>query len=60
MVKWPMISPTTSSKKNYVDLLGTDLHHDRHLHALRSSPQLADIAKQLLDAGKLLNPSISF
>jgi protein-tyrosine phosphatase len=47
-------------KKNYVDLLGTDLHHDRHLHALRSSPQLADIAKQLLDAGRLLNPSISF
>jgi protein-tyrosine phosphatase len=47
-------------KKNYVDLLGTDLHHDRHLHALRSSPQLTGIAKQLLDAGRLLNPSISF
>lgn len=47
-------------KKNYVDLLGTDLHHDRHLNALRASPNLTDIAKQLLDAGKLLNPSISF
>lgn len=47
-------------KKNYADLLGTDLHHDRHLHALRSSPQLSGIAKQLLDSGRLLNPSISF
>jgi len=47
-------------KKNYIDLLGTDLHHDRHLQALRSSPNLTDITKQLLDTGKLLNPSIRF
>ncbi|NML19590.1 hypothetical protein HHL16_01835 [Pseudoflavitalea sp. G-6-1-2] len=47
-------------KKQFVDLLGTDLHHHRHLEALRSSPQLTDIAKQLLDAGRLLNPTIQF
>lgn len=47
-------------KKNYVDLLGTDMHHERHLHALRSSPNLTNTVKQLLDTGKLLNPTISF
>lgn len=47
-------------KKNYVDLLGTDLHHERHLQALQSSPHLTDTVKQLLDAGKLLNPTIIF
>jgi protein-tyrosine phosphatase len=47
-------------KKNYVNLLGTDLHHERHLQALRNSPNLTDSVKQLLDSGKLLNPTISF
>lgn len=47
-------------KKNYVNLLGTDLHHERHLHALRHSPNLTDSIKQLLDSGRLLNPTINF
>jgi protein-tyrosine phosphatase len=45
-------------KNKAVDLLGTDLHHLRHLHALRSSPQLTDIIKSLQDAGTLLNPNL--
>ena len=45
-------------RKKYVDLLGTDLHHDRHLHALRSSHQLHDHVKFLLDTGKILNPAL--
>ncbi len=45
-------------KKKYVDLLGTDLHHARHLNALRSSPQLMDHVHSLLDSGKLLNPGL--
>ncbi|MBO9635823.1 MAG: histidinol phosphatase [Chitinophagaceae bacterium] len=47
-------------KKDYIDLLGTDLHHDRHLQALRSSPILTDHVRRLLDTGKLLNPTINF
>lgn len=47
-------------KKKYVNLLGTDLHHQRHLHALRNSPHLTDSVKQLLDSGRLLNPTINF
>jgi protein-tyrosine phosphatase len=45
-------------KKKLVSLLGTDLHHDRHLQALQSSPSLTDSVKSLLDSGTLLNPSI--
>lgn len=43
-------------KKKYVDLLGTDLHHDRHLQALQSSWQLNDQVKFLLDTCTILNP----
>lgn len=45
-------------RNKYVDLLGTDLHHHRHLHALQSSPQLTDSIKFLQDAGILLNPTL--
>lgn len=45
-------------KKKYVDLLGTDLHHDRHLKALQTSPLINDLVKYLLDTGKILNPSL--
>lgn len=45
-------------KNKYVDFLGTDLHHVRHLAALQSSPHLNDIIKQLLDSGMLLNSTI--
>jgi protein-tyrosine phosphatase len=45
-------------KKNYVELLGTDLHHTRQLNALQTSPQLTDIIKALQDSGNLLNPTL--
>lgn len=45
-------------KKNYIDLLGTDLHNDRHLQTIRSSPIIMDAVKALSDSGKLLNPSL--
>ena len=45
-------------RKKFVDLLGTDLHHDRHLHALRASFHLNDHINFLLDAGTILNPTL--
>lgn len=45
-------------KKKYVDLLGTDLHHSRHLEVLRSSPAIMDPIKALLDTGSILNPTL--
>lgn len=44
--------------KNYVDLLGTDLHHHRHLDALRNSGSIMPIINQLLDSGKLKNAQL--
>lgn len=44
--------------KKYVELLGTDLHHLRHLQALQSAPQLTDTIKFLEDAGILMNPQL--
>ncbi len=46
--------------KNYIDLVGTDLHHQRHLDALRSSKNILNAVQQLLDSGKLQNPALSF
>ncbi|MFT3825774.1 MAG: histidinol phosphatase [Chitinophagaceae bacterium] len=45
-------------KKQYVNLLGTDMHHTRHLHALQFSPTLTKTVKNLLDSGQILNPSL--
>lgn len=45
-------------KNKFVDLLGTDLHHIRHLNALQSSPELTDIIKYLQDSGTLLNQTL--
>lgn len=44
-------------KTGYIDLLGTDLHHERHLLALRSFGSHQTIINNLLQSGKLLNPS---
>lgn len=43
-------------KKDYYDLIGTDLHHSRHLDALRhfSSPSV----KRLLDSGRIQNQNL--
>ena len=45
-------------KKNYVEFLGTDLHHERHLEIIRSSEPIYRAVQQLLDAGTLRNPSL--
>lgn len=45
-------------KNRLVDFLGTDIHHERHLHALRSATHLTDIIKLLQDSGTLLNPTL--
>ena len=42
-------------KKNYIDLLGTDLHHERHLEALRYSGSTIETIQRLLDSGKIQN-----
>jgi protein-tyrosine phosphatase len=43
-------------KKGYIDLIGTDMHHFRHLEVLRSSPLIMAPVRSLLDTGKILNP----
>ena len=45
-------------KKRYVEYLGTDLHHERHLEIIRSSDAIFRAVGQLLDAGVLRNPSL--
>jgi len=45
-------------KKKMVSLIGTDLHHDRHLQALRGAGHAMDSIKSLLDSGTILNPSL--
>ena len=45
------------SKKGYYDLIGSDLHHVRHLEALKN-PSVFSSLQQLLDSGKILNPTL--
>jgi protein-tyrosine phosphatase len=45
-------------KKNYVEFLGTDLHHYRHLEILRTSSRVSRIVQQLTDAGLLRNDTL--
>jgi protein-tyrosine phosphatase len=42
--------------KNYIDYVGTDLHHFKHLEALRNSYSIMPLIKNLLNSGHLLNP----
>lgn len=44
-------------KKKYVDLLGTDVHHENHLQLLRSRV-ISDAVARLLDSGMILNPGL--
>jgi tyrosine-protein phosphatase YwqE len=44
-------------KKDYYDLLGTDLHHGGHLEALRN-PALAQQLRKLLDTGRFRNTEL--
>lgn len=45
-------------KKKYIDLLGTDLHHERHLEALVTSTTLMEGVNALLDSGKIMNATL--
>ncbi len=45
-------------KKDYINLVGTDLHHSRHLDALRHSSGIAETINDLLHSGRLLNPTL--
>lgn len=42
-------------KKDYIDYLGTDAHHERHVDALRRAHALMPIVQRLADSGRLLN-----
>lgn len=42
--------------KDYVDLVGTDLHHDRHLAGLQQYGPAYTSVQRLLDSGRILNP----
>lgn len=44
-------------KKQYYDLIGTDLHGDRHLDALRQGGYMPTLSK-LLDSGKIRNKDL--
>ncbi|MEP7278888.1 MAG: CpsB/CapC family capsule biosynthesis tyrosine phosphatase [Bacteroidota bacterium] len=44
--------------KNYIDFAGTDLHHERHLEALRKAKTIMPPILQLLNSGRLLNTSL--
>lgn len=44
--------------KQYVNLLGTDCHHFRHLDTLRNAHNIMEPVMGLLDSGQLLNPTL--
>jgi len=44
--------------KRYINLLGTDCHHFRHLNTLRSANNIMEPVLSLLDSGLLLNPTL--
>ncbi len=45
------------TKKGYYDLIGTDLHHFRHLDALKH-PSFSSSLQRLLESGKILNQTL--
>jgi tyrosine-protein phosphatase YwqE len=45
-------------KKNYVDLLGTDLHHQKHLDTIRNSTRIGETVQKLLDTGLIRNAQL--
>jgi protein-tyrosine phosphatase len=45
-------------RKKYVDLLGTDLHHERHLEFLHNTRGLGDMVNRLVDAGLARNAQL--
>jgi protein-tyrosine phosphatase len=45
-------------KKQYIDLLGTDLHHVGHLEMLRSSSRIMPVVNKLIDSGRIRNAGL--
>jgi tyrosine-protein phosphatase YwqE len=45
-------------KKRYIDLLGTDLHHEKHLQLLGSSSVIQNTVAKLLDSGMIRNAEL--
>jgi protein-tyrosine phosphatase len=45
-------------KKKFVDLLGTDLHHQRHLELLSSTPKIHRAVEELMATGLIRNPEL--
>ena len=45
-------------KKKYVEYLGTDMHHQKHLQLIRSSPAIFRTVDKLVDAGLIRNPQL--
>lgn len=45
-------------KKEYIDYLGTDLHHERHVEALQKAHAVMPVIQKLLDAGRLMNKQL--
>ena len=45
-------------RKNFVDLIGTDLHHQRHLECLQLAGPVMNTLRGLLDSGKILNATL--
>jgi protein-tyrosine phosphatase len=45
-------------KKKYIDLVGSDLHHLRHLEILKHAHSIWDTVRQIQDEGLLQNPQL--
>jgi tyrosine-protein phosphatase YwqE len=45
-------------KKQYVDFLGTDMHHERHLEVLKSSVKIHRTVGELMQTGMIKNPEL--
>jgi protein-tyrosine phosphatase len=45
-------------KKRYIDLLGSDLHHDKHLELLRTSARVHRAVGELMQTGLIKNPEL--
>jgi protein-tyrosine phosphatase len=45
-------------KKKYVDLLGTDLHHEKHLEVLSQSARIHRVVEELMLTGLIRNPEL--
>ena len=45
-------------KKKYVEYLGSDMHHDKHLQMLDSSPKIFRMTRQLVESGLIRNAEL--